>query len=126
MSAASISELEGRLDAAAAGLTRVTSRKMFGCYALWANDNVFALVWKHGRIGIKLPEAAAYDSLMGLSGSVPWKAGPMTMAHWVLVPEAFHGGTPDLKRWLVKSHQLCAALEKKPKSAARAKSKPRS
>ena len=70
-----IVELEGRLDDAAAGLSRVTSRKMFGCYALWVNDNVFALVWKHGRIGVKLPDAADYAALMKLAGSEPWKAG---------------------------------------------------
>ena len=123
MSGANIAELEERLDAAAAGLSRVTSRKMFGCYALWANDNVFALVWKHGRIGVKLPDAAAYGSLMSLKGSEPWKAGPMTMAHWVLVPESFHSGAADMKRWLSKAHQLCGALEKKPKAAARPKGK---
>ena len=123
MSPATIAELEGRLDAAASGLTRVTSRKMFGCYALWANDNVFALVWKHGRIGVKLPDVAVHDALMGVKGSEPWRAGPMTMAHWVLVPESFHGGTPELKRWLAKAHQLCGALEKKPKNAAKPKSR---
>ena len=119
MSGTNILELEGRLNDAAAGLSRMTSRKMFGCYALWANDNVFALVWKHGRIGIKLPDSAVYDSLMGLSGSEPWKAGPMTMAHWVLVPESFHAGAPDLKRWLAKAHLLCGALEKKTKPKAK-------
>jgi TfoX/Sxy family transcriptional regulator of competence genes len=121
MSKADIAVLEARLDAAATGLTRVTSRKMFGCYALWANDNVFALVWKHGRIGVKLPDAAVYGSLLSLEGSEPWKAGPMTMAHWILVPESFHGATPDLKRWLAKAHQLCGALEKKSKSKAKPK-----
>jgi TfoX/Sxy family transcriptional regulator of competence genes len=123
MSTASIIGLEGRLDAATDGLSRVTSRKMFGCYALWVNDNVFALVWKHGRIGVKLPDAANFDALMSVKGSAPWKAGPMTMAHWVLVPESFHAGTPDLKRWLTKAHQLCGALVKKPKSKAKPKTK---
>ena len=121
MSGTEIAELEGRLDAAAAGLSRLTSRKMFGCYALWVNDNVFALVWKHGRIGVKLPDAAVYDSLMSLAGSEPWKAGPMTMAHWVLVPKALHADKAGLKRWLSKAHQLCGALVKKPKSAAKTK-----
>jgi TfoX/Sxy family transcriptional regulator of competence genes len=119
MSAGDIAELGARLDAAAAGMSRVTSRKMFGCYALWVNGNVFALVWKHGRIGVKLPDAAEHAALMSVKGSEPWKAGPMTMAHWVLIPESFHGGTPDLKRWLKKAHQLCGALEKKPKSKAK-------
>jgi TfoX/Sxy family transcriptional regulator of competence genes len=125
MNSENLLELEGRLDEAAAGLPRVTSRKMFGCYALWVNDNVFALVWKHGRIGVKLPESAVYGALMSLKGSEPWKAGPMTMNHWVLVPQSFHAGTPDLKRWLATAHQLCGSLEKKPKIAARAGAKKR-
>jgi TfoX/Sxy family transcriptional regulator of competence genes len=121
--AASIAELEGLLDGAAAGLDRTTSRKMFGCYALWVNDNVFALVWKHGRLGVKLPDPAAYDSLMALKGSEPWKAGPMKMAHWVLVPESFHAKPEEVKRWLAKAHRLCGALEKKTKPAEKAKAK---
>ena len=115
MGKTSVADLEKRLDVAAAGLDRVTSKKMFGCYALWVNDNVFALVWKHGRLGVKLPEAASYDSLMMLKGAEPWKAGPMKMAHWVLVPEEFHAAPSDLESWLARAHRQCAKLVKKPK-----------
>lgn len=112
----SIAELEDLLNSAASGLTKVTSKKMFGCHALWAGENVFALVWKHGRIGVKLPGEGEYESLMNLSGAEPWKAGPMKMAHWVLVPEYFHTKPADLKKWVSKAHSLCIGIEKKPKS----------
>lgn len=118
MSKHSIEELEGILTSAASGLTKVTSKKMFGCHALWADGNVFALVWKHGRIGVKLPIESDYESLMGISGSEPWKAGPMKMAHWVLVPEYFHSKPGEIKKWAIKAHSLCIKLEKKTKTSA--------
>jgi TfoX/Sxy family transcriptional regulator of competence genes len=122
MSSPDIVKLEAALNKAAEGLLNVTSKKMFGCHALWADENVFALVWKHGRIGFKLPNEVDYNSLMNSASAVPWKAGPMQMAHWVLVPESFHAKPGDLKKWATKAHELCLKLEKKPKKATSAKS----
>ncbi len=123
MSAELIAELEKKINAAAEGLAKVTSRKMFGCHALWADDNVFALVWKKGRLGVKLPDEAKYESLLGLKGSEPWKAGPMTMAHWVLVPESMHSKSAELRKWVTTAHGLCIKLEKKAKKPAKKKTK---
>jgi TfoX/Sxy family transcriptional regulator of competence genes len=116
-----LAALEKLLDDAAAGLPKVSGKKMFGCHALWANGNVFALVWKHGRVGVKLPEQASYDALMSVKGSAPWKAGPMQMSHWVLVPETFHREPKELRRWATKAHALCSALSKgaKPRSTSK-------
>jgi len=116
-----IAELEDILNTATKGLPNTTSKKMFGCHAIWADGNVFALVWKHGRIGVKLPDETPYTSLMGLSGAEPWKAGPMQMAHWVLVPESFHSKPTEIKKWAAKAYELCSKLEKKPKKAATTK-----
>lgn len=118
-----ISALEKKLNTATSGLTMVTAKKMFGCHAAWADGNVFALVWKHGRIGVKLPDEAAYESLMQVKGAEPWKAGPMKMAHWVLVPESYHTKPAQLKKWAAKAHALCIKLEKKPKAKPGAKTK---
>jgi TfoX/Sxy family transcriptional regulator of competence genes len=119
MSKQKIAELEEGLNSAAEALSKVTSKKMFGCHALWANGNVFALVWKHGRIGVKLPDSEQYETLMKVKGSEPWKAGPMQMSHWVLVPESFHGKSAELKKWVAKAHTLCSKLEKKPKKVSK-------
>lgn len=121
MAKQSIAELEQILNIAAKGLPKLTSKKMFGCYALWVDQNVFALVWKQGRIGVKLPEVHQYDSLLGASGAEPWQAGPMQMAHWVLVPESFHAKPVEIKKWAVKAHGLCQNLEKKVKKSSAAK-----
>jgi hypothetical protein len=119
-SADKIAELEGALNGAAKSLPHVDGKKMFGCHALWAKGNVFALVWKEGRVGVKLPEAADYDALMGEEGAGPWKAGPMKMAHWVLVPPAMDERA--LKKWVARAHELALlAPPKKPKPAAKKK-----
>lgn len=119
-------ELERLLAAAAAELPNVTARKMFGCQALWARGSVFALVWKHGRIGVKLPDERAFAALMSEPGAAPWKAGPMTMAHWVLLPETFHARAAEIRRWAARAHALCSALEPKPKRTAAKKTSARS
>ncbi len=122
MAKQSIAELEEILNSATTGLSKVTSKKMFGCHALWVDGSVFALVWKHGRIGVKLPETSLYESLMGSSGAEPWKAGLMQMSHWVLVPESFHSKTSELKKWATKAHDLCSKLEKKTSKGSAKKS----
>lgn len=111
----SITELETLLNESAQNFPKITSKKMFGCHALWADGNVFALVWKKGRIGVKLPDTAKYDALMKITGADPWKAGAMQMSHWVLVPQTFHSKKAELKKWLTSAHTLCLKLEKKPK-----------
>ena len=109
-------ELEKLLNSAAEGLKLSGAKKMFGCHALWTKENVFALVWKHGRIGVKLPDESEYEALMSKKGAEPWKAGPMKMAHWVLVPEGFHKKPAELAKWVEKAHRLCGALPAKKKA----------
>jgi TfoX/Sxy family transcriptional regulator of competence genes len=105
-----IAKLEQRLKAAADGLTHVTAKKMFGCYALWAKGNVFAMVWKHGRIGFKLADDASYQALLDSTGAEPWKAGSMQMAHWVLVPKPYHDKPSELRKWCARAHDQCSCL----------------
>lgn len=114
-----LAQLKTQLVSAARGLDKVTERRMFGCDALFANGNVFGLVWKHGRIGLRLPDEAAYGSLLRTGDASPWKAGPMTMAHWVLVPTVMHRGGADLTRWTQKAHGM--AMAQPPKDVPGAK-----
>lgn len=108
-----IEELNTLLDGATSTLTNVNSKKMFGCHAAWVNENVFALVWKTGRIGVKLPNEPDYSKLMSLAGEEPWKAGPKQMAHWVLMPIDFHNKKASLNKWVSKAHELCQSLPAK-------------
>ena len=125
MATETIQILEKLLNDAVKDLKSTTAKKMFGCHAIWTKDNVFALVWKHGRLGFKLPDGDIYKELMGKTGAEPWKAGPKQMAHWVLVPESFHSKPAELKKWAAKAQELCAKLPaKSTKKAVVAKAKP--
>jgi TfoX/Sxy family transcriptional regulator of competence genes len=112
---ARIRELEALLDGAAGALPDVSGKKMFGCHALFAKGNVFALVWKVGQIGVKLTNDKDYERLMALPGAAPWKAGPMKMAHWVLVPPSLESESRVFNRWVARAHEL--ALFAPPKAA---------
>jgi len=104
--------LQGLLDAAAEGLPGVTSRRMFGCHALFADGTIFGLVWKTGRLGLKMPNDAVFQELMALPGADPWTAGKKTMSQWVLVPAGFHDDPALLKQWVRRAHGLAAASAK--------------
>jgi TfoX/Sxy family transcriptional regulator of competence genes len=116
---AALEALLAHLEGAAAGLPEVTKKRMFGCDGLFAKGNIFGLVWKHGRIGVRLPDTRLFDELMAKKGAVPWKAGPMTMSHWVLVPEEFHADGRSLAKWVKDAHRLALAApaSKSPKAA---------
>jgi TfoX/Sxy family transcriptional regulator of competence genes len=118
MSKEIVAKLEETLNDAVSGLKKTSSKKMFGCHAVWVNENVFTLVWKTGRIGVKLPDEKAYAALMTKEGAAPWTAGPKQMAHWVLVPETYHIKLSELKKWTSKAYELCAEFEPKVKKKA--------
>src|SRR5262245_40237351 len=105
-------ELEETINGAAAGLTSVVGKRMLGCLARFAKDAVFGLVWKEGRIGVRLPEEATFDELMAHKGAAPWKAGGMKMSHWVLVPETMHDDDRGLAKWVAKAHALALSTPK--------------
>jgi TfoX/Sxy family transcriptional regulator of competence genes len=87
-------------------LRDVQERKMFGCEALFTNSAIFALVWKTGRIAVKLPDPARFDALASEKGSEPWRAGEMIMSHWVLVPKRTETDTRKLSEWVREAHGM--------------------
>jgi TfoX/Sxy family transcriptional regulator of competence genes len=101
-----LSHLRVLLEDASESLGGVTQRRMFGCDGFFARDNIYGLVWKAGRIGLRLPDAAAFGELASEDGAEPWRAGTMTMSHWLLVPEAFHDDTELLGTWVARAHAL--------------------
>jgi TfoX/Sxy family transcriptional regulator of competence genes len=112
-----IGELDRLLNESIDGLPDVTARRMFGCHAVFAAGNVFGLVWKEGRIGVRLPDEGHYSRLLSTPGADPWRAGKMTMAHWVLAPAAMHGDRAQLKAWLAIGHALAKTAGPKAKRA---------
>jgi TfoX/Sxy family transcriptional regulator of competence genes len=117
----SLSEfLKSLLDEASQDLPMVTARRMFGCDALFANLAIYALVWKTGRLGLKLSDPALYREAMALAGAEPWAPGGKPMAHWVLLPESLHDEPEELSTWVRHAHRLASATgaPKKKKPAA--------
>jgi TfoX/Sxy family transcriptional regulator of competence genes len=105
------------LEEAAGPLPAVSHKRMFGCDALFAEGNIFGLIWKEGRIGVRLPDAAAYDELLAIPNAKPWSIDKLAkpMSHWVLVPESFHDDMPSLARWVTRAHAMAAAAGPRPK-----------
>jgi DNA transformation protein len=101
------------VEDASRDLPAVERRRMFGCDAWFAAGAIFALVWKHGRIGLKLPDPEAYAELFALPGAAPWTAGTKTMSGWVLVPEAFHDDPAALRAWVARAHRAALAAPAK-------------
>ena len=109
-------ELRSRLDDATAGLPHVTVRRMFGCDAFLADGAIFAMVWREGRIGLRLPDELLPE-LRALAGADPWRHRDMVVRQWVLVPESFHDDSDGLGPWVRKAH--AAALARGPASVKR-------
>lgn len=106
---AGIQQAETLLNLSAKDLKKLTSKRMFGCHAVFADGAVFGLVWKDGRIGVKLPDSELYNKLMACDGAAPWRAGTKTMSHWVLVPEDIQLSKAKLKKWVHLAHKLAVA-----------------
>ena len=119
------SKLVATLRSASERLADVEEKKMFGCEALFVNGAIFALVWKTGRIGVKLPDEARFDALASQKGAEPWSAGPKVMSHWLLVPPSVDADAKKLAPWVKEAHGMAAAglgaTKRKPKKSATAK-----
>ena len=88
------------VEEGAAGLRGLVKKRMFGCDAYFAGDAIFSVIWKTGRIGLKLPDPPTFAALMAIEGAEPWTAGTMQMSGWVLTPEAFHDDPEALTPWV--------------------------
>ncbi len=88
------------VDTATRDLPDVTRKRMFGCDAYLAGERVFALVWKTGRVSVKLSDPAAHAELMAHAGAEPCRMGDRLMSNWVLTPEAMHDDVEALTPWL--------------------------
>jgi|GEM_PF-6019515 len=68
--------------------------------------NVFALVWKQGRLGVKIPDESKFKTLLAKEGAEPWKAGDRVISQWILLPVPFHHNTAALKKYVTLAHRL--------------------
>jgi TfoX/Sxy family transcriptional regulator of competence genes len=107
-------------------LPEVTTRRMFGSDAWFANGSIFTLVWD-GRVAVKLTVQERYDALLALPGARPWSPNAnKPMSAWLLTPEDFHDDPESLRPFLEAAHQGALARPQAPKRRSRIKSHPRS
>lgn len=97
-------ELLERLEEAALHLPGVERRRLFGCDALFADREIFALVWKEGRIGLKFADPERRAQLDALPGTSPWAPGGKAMREWRLVPELLAVDPQSLATWVERAH----------------------
>jgi TfoX/Sxy family transcriptional regulator of competence genes len=110
-------------------LPEVTTRRMFGSDAFFANAKIFALIWD-GRIALKMHKPERYAELLALEGSTTWSPMPQReakpMSGWVLVTEEFHDDLDALRPWVESAHQQALfSPAKKPKAAKKKRIKRR-
>lgn len=103
--AASFPYLIELVEASTAGLKDISLRRLFGCDAFFVGEHIFVLLWKDGRIGVKLRDAGAHARLLALPGAEPWRMGPKVAAHWVLVPEEMHDDSEALTPWIREAYR---------------------
>jgi TfoX/Sxy family transcriptional regulator of competence genes len=115
-----LTKLKATLDGALAGLENVEPKRLFGCDGWFAQGNIFALVWKEGRLGYRLSEPLLYAEAMGIPGAEAWAIDGKVMRHWVLLPSAWHRDPAKLKVWGRKAHALASARPEKLKVTRKA------
>lgn len=103
--AASFPYLIELVEASTAGLKDISLRRLFGCDAFFVGEHIFVLLWKDGRIGVKLRDAGAHARLLALPGAEPWRMGGKVAANWVLVPEEMHDDSEALTPWIREAYR---------------------
>lgn len=109
--------LRERLEAATARLASISTKKMFGCDCFFRDGAIFAMVWKDGRIAVKLPDEASHAALRAIEGCEPWAPSGKAMGAWLLVPEAWNDDDEALRPWVVRAHAQAAARAAAKKTA---------
>lgn len=84
----------------------ITERRMFGCDAFFTAGQIYGLIWKEGRIGLRLPDPNLFAEAMSLEGSITWVAGNRTMSKWVLLPECIEKQNAEFRKWVKQAYLL--------------------
>ena len=94
-----LSRLKAVFDGALAGLAGVEAKRLFGCDGYFVGGNIFALVWKEGRLGLRFESAESLAEAHALPGASAWEIGAKPMRQWVLLPLAMHVQPSKLRAW---------------------------
>lgn len=103
-----------------AQLPEVTTRRMFGSEAFFANGTIYALIWD-GRVVLRFPDEARFRAAAALDGAGlfdPMSTGK-TMGRWAAMPEAWADDPEALIPWVEEAHR--EAMREPPKKAKQPK-----
>lgn len=117
--AAELSRLRAALEGALAPLEGVEPKRLFGCDGYFVGGNIFALVWKEGRLGIRLEDPGSLAEAHALPGSASWEIGSKRMRQWVLLPEDLHSRPSELRRWGRRAWEQARARPERPRVSGR-------
>ena len=99
-----LKQLKVRLQLACVGFEGLIWNRMFGCDAVFRSKQIFGLIWKESRIGLRYPESNEFEQRIRLKGSSKWEPGGRTTKHWVLVPNEVVDNPDELKEWAAIAH----------------------
>lgn len=112
-SSVELARLKALLDGALAGLEAVELKQLFGCDGYFVRGNIFAMVWKEGRLGLRLSDAEQHAELLACTGASPWVFGPKAVKHWVLLPKDWQRQPAKLRAWGRKAYALASERPEK-------------
>ena len=102
--------LKEMLDGATARLPDVTQLRAFGSWGYYVDGRIFALAYaREDRVGVKLPEAAAYAAARGLPGASDWAPHGAPMSDWVLLPAGLLDDPSAVHGWVQRAFELVRA-----------------
>jgi TfoX/Sxy family transcriptional regulator of competence genes len=107
--------LKEMLDEATSELPGVLPRRAFGSWGYYVNGRIFGLAYaREDRLGVKLPDGAAYAEARGLSGAGEWAPHGSPMSDWVLLPADLHDDRESVQQWVRRAFQLVRAAPAEP------------
>ncbi|MBL1294618.1 MAG: hypothetical protein COB61_012220 [Thiotrichales bacterium] len=78
--------------------------KFFGLDVLKVQGETFAMVWKEGRVGVKILNKELNAKLVSTKEANHWVTSGKTMSQWVLAPYEYNEDITALKKWLLLAY----------------------
>ncbi len=76
----------------------------FGLDVLKVQGETFAMVWKEGRVGVKILNKELNAKLVSTKEANHWVTSGKTMSQWVLAPYEYNEDITALKKWLLLAY----------------------
>ena len=90
-------------------LPQVERGRFFGLNVLTVQGEMFAMVWKNGRIGLRFRDTALNDQVLELEGSEHWVTGGRAMRQWILMVDDFVDDSDKMNYYLESAYQDACA-----------------